>query len=73
SGQEHEGVLLTGLKFKFPEDPMGEVLVIGTAILEGESAVVAFHTANSFPEALVGFMSRLRGDKLKWRVDEFAT
>lgn len=73
AGQEIHGILLTGVKFKLPNDPMGEVFVVGTAVLEGEAAVVAFHSANSFPEAFVGFMTRLKGDKLKWRVDEFAT
>lgn len=71
-GERDISVELSGLTIRAPKEEGGEILVVLRGLDEEGAAVVAFHSAFSLDEALVGVENRLANGSLKWRIDEWA-
>lgn len=68
---DERGVYLLGLSARLPNLPGEEVLIV----LRGQTdvgAVVAFHSASTFAEAISGAITRLDNGSLKWKEDTYA-
>lgn len=66
-----EGTHVVGLTVKLPREIGDDFLIVVRAQKE-EARVVAFHGAPTFAEAVVGMLTRLQQDTLKWKEDEYA-
>lgn len=62
---------LTGMSFRGPQEPGGEILVVLRAIYHDGTKVVAFHSAYSLGDCVKGIADRLRNGSLKWKPDEY--
>lgn len=59
------------IRYKFANSALGDHLAVVTGT-DGEGmAVVAFHTAQTVGELIVGVAARIQNGTLKWRVDEY--
>lgn len=70
-GATWASVELVALRLKFPADENGECLVVLTGYDGNGAPVVAFHTAVSATEAVVGAINRFQNGTLKWKEDEY--
>jgi hypothetical protein len=65
---EHYDVVLREVRVRFPTESSTEFLVVLKGEAEG-GAVVAFHQASTFFEAITGALRRFQNKDLKWRED----
>lgn len=64
------GTVLASMRVRIPSEDEGEYLIVLKARQEGR-AVVGFHAADTFAEAVMGALNRLRNKSIKWRDDEY--
>lgn len=70
---EMEGQMdLRGFTVRAGTETSGDVLVVVRAFDHEGGPVVGFHAARTVSEALTGAVSRIRGEKMKWRGDDYA-
>jgi len=62
---------VTGLSIRGPNETSSEFLGTVKALDEEGGPVVAFHSASSVGEVLVGIHARLMNGTLRWRPDEY--
>lgn len=67
-----DDIEVDSLRVRAPRERAGEWLVIVKA-WHGNKPMVAFHSALSFAEALIGTINRMRNKSLKWKEDEYAS
>ena len=61
---------ITEIRIKRPRFDGDDTMVIVKALAEGKK-YVSFHTSGDAPSALVGALSRLDAQQLKWREDQY--
>lgn len=66
-----EDIEVDSLRVRAPREEGGEWLTIVKA-WHGDKPMVAFHSAMSFAEALVGTLNRMKNKTLRWKDDEHA-
>lgn len=70
AGAERRGVYIYQIKLRAPTEARPEWFVIVSADVDGK-AMVAFHSAPSFRDALVGMINRFGNGSLKWKEDQY--
>lgn len=64
-------IQVTSIRLSLSNETRSDVLVVIKATTEGE-AILAFHSAETIPEAVTGLCNRLKNKSLKWKEDEYA-
>lgn len=64
------GTYIRKISLASPWEKSGEWFVVITKYEEG-MPLVAFHSADTLQQAVVGLLNRLRNGSLKWRTDEY--
>lgn len=63
---------ISAIRIRAPRDMDDEYLLVAYRVNEEGEPQVAFHSASSFGEVVVGFAARLRNGTAKWNVDQYA-
>lgn len=64
----HFEVLLTEVRVKFPDVPLGEFMVVLKGVTD-DGKVVAFYRADDYASAVTGALLSWENRSLKWRED----
>jgi hypothetical protein len=67
---EERDMYVTQLRIRFPTVQGGEYLAVLSAHHDGVF-VVAFHSAGTFADAIVGMLNRLENGDLQWKEDSY--
>lgn len=62
---------ILAIRVRMPQHAEGEYMAVVSADSD-EGPVVAFHSAPTFGETIVGLLARLENDTLVWKEDKYA-
>lgn len=66
-----DDIFVLGMSIRIPQD-VGEDYLVTVRASTTEGAVVAFHSAASFDEVIVGLSNRLQNKSLRWKDDQYS-
>jgi hypothetical protein len=69
--KKYNGAFVTAFRVRFPNATSEDFLMVFNGVAGDGTPVVAFHSAETFAECIVGGLNRCRNGSIFWKKDEY--